>query len=130
MKKNNPYKVPENYFDNLGSQIQEKIKVEEMKTKESEEKLPLIVQLRPYIWMVASIFVLVFVARIVLTNSIGSEFKIISFGNENIQANAIEPATSTDETLFIDSFSGVTDEDIIEYLSYSDIDTEILLANL
>lgn len=75
MKKDNPYKVPENYFENLGEQVKEKIKLEEMKLNEVEEKQPLIVQLRPYMWMAASIFVLVFAARIILTSSIDPNLK-------------------------------------------------------
>ncbi len=132
MKKDNPYKVPENYFENLGAQVKEKIKVEELKLNEAEEKQPLIVQLRPYMWMAASVFVLVFAARLILSNFIDPEFKIASFGSDEVQVNTVEIETSTDEedALFIEEFPDVTDEDIIEYLSDSDIDTDILLANL
>ncbi|MDE5420738.1 hypothetical protein L3073_00805 [Ancylomarina sp. DW003] len=134
MKKDNPYKVPENYFENLGEQVKEKIKLEEMKLNEVEEKQPLIVQLRPYMWMAASIFVLVFAARIILTSSIDPEFKISSFGNEEIQTIAQVDSSEVDtneiDLAFFEDLSEVTSDDIINYLSDSDIDTEILLANL
>ncbi len=134
MKKDNPYKVPENYFDNLGAQIQNKIKQEEGQFEQVEEKMPLIVQLKPYMWMAASVFVLVFAARIILSNSISPEYKIASFGNEEIQAIAqVDSAEATSNEIdleFFDDLSEITSDDIINYLSDSDIDTEILLANL
>ena len=134
MKKDNPYKVPKNYFDNLGAQIQNKIKQEEGQFEPIEEKTSLIIQLRPYLWMVASVFVLVFAARIILTSSISPEYKIASFGNEEVQAiaqvDSSETGTNDIDLEFFDDLSEVTSDDIINYLSDSDIDTEILLANL
>ncbi len=134
MKKDNPYKVPENYFDNLGVQIQNKIKQDEGQFEQAEDKLPLIVQLKPYMWMAASIFVLVFAARIILSNSISPEYKIASFGNEDIQVIAqVDSAEATSNEIdleFFDDLQDATSDDIIDYLSDSDIDTDILLANL
>ena len=134
MKKDNPYKVPKNYFDNLGAQIQNKIKQEEGQFEQIEEKTSLIIQLRPYLWMVASVFVLVFAARIILTSSISPEYKIASFGNEEVQAiaqvDSSETGTNEIDLEFFDDLSEVTSDDIINYLSDSDIDTDILLANL
>ncbi|MCZ4696434.1 hypothetical protein DWB61_17350 [Ancylomarina euxinus] len=134
MKNDNPYKVPENYFDNLGAQIQEKIKQEENKFEQVEEKRSLLVQLKPYMWMAASIFVLVFAARIILSVSISPEYKIASFGNEALQANAhvdsVEAANNEVDAQFFDDLKDATSDDIIDYLSDSDIDTDILLANL
>ena len=134
MKKDNPYKVPENYFDNLGAQIQEKIKQEENKFEQVEEKRSLIVQLKPYMWMAASVFVLVFAARIILSVSISPEYKIASFGNEELQAKAhvdsVEDATNEVDAQFFDALQDATSDDIIDYLSDSDIDTDTLLANL
>ena len=134
MKKDNPYKVPENYFDNLGAQIQEKIKQEENKFEQVEEKRSLLVQLKPYMWMAASIFVLVFAARIILSVTISPEYKIASFGNEELQAKAhidsVEAASNEIDAQFFDDLQDATSDDIIDYLSDSDIDTDILLANL
>ena len=131
MKKDSPYKVPENYFENFGAQIQEKIKQEE---RPLEEKMPLSVQLKPYMWMVASIFVLVFAAKIILSNSISSEYKIASFGNEVAQSiaqvDSSEAIINEVDLDFFDDLSEITSDDIINYLSDSDIDTDILLANL
>jgi len=134
MQKDNPYKVPENYFDNLGAQIQEKIKQEENQFEPIEEKKSLIVQLKPYMWMAASVFVLVFAARIILSVSVSPEYKIASIGNEELQANAdidsIEAVTNEGDAQFFDELFDATSDDIIDYLSDSDIDTDILLANL
>lgn len=134
MKKDNPYKVPENYFDNLGSQIQEKIKKEESLFQDEPEKQSLIIQLKPYMWMVASIFVFVLAARIILSVSISPEYKIASFGDESqvnkvLDSVDIESTTETD-ALFFDNLSEATSDDIIDYLLDTDIDTETLLANL
>lgn len=134
MKKDNPYKVPENYFDNLGAQIQNKIKEEEKQLGQDEKKMPLIVQLKPYMWMAASIFVLVFAARIILSTSISPEYKIASFGNEETttiaKLDSSEASINEIDLEFFEDLSEVTSDDIIDYLSDSDIDTEILLANL
>ncbi len=134
MKKDNPYKVPENYFDNLGEQIQDKIKQEENKFEQVEEEKSLLVQLKPYMWMAASIFVLVFAARIILSASIAPEYKIATFGNEEIQAKVLLDSTESLDDEFdiqiFDNLSDVSTDDIIDYLSESDIDTDILLANL
>jgi len=133
MKKDNPYKVPENYFDNLGSQIQEKIKKEEDLFQDESKKQSLIIQLKPYMWMAASVFVLVLAARIILSVSISPEYKIASFGDE-LQANAVvdsaKNSSDDSDALFFDDLSEATADDIIDYLSDNDIDTETLLANL
>lgn len=134
MQKDNPYKVPENYFDNLGEQVQEKIKLEENQFEQVEEKRPLIVQLKPYMWMVASVFVFVFAARVILSVSIPSEYKIASFGSEeipvNTQISSVDAETDEVDAQFFEDLMDATSDDIIDYLSDSDIDTDILLANL
>jgi len=134
MKKDNPYKVPENYFDNLGEQIQERIKQEENNFEQVEEKKPLIVILKPYIWMVASVFVFVFAARIILSVSIPSEYKIASFGSDeipiNTQISSVDTEINEVDAPFFEDLMDATSDDIIDYLSDSEIDTDILLANL
>jgi len=134
MKKDNPYKVPENYFDNLGARIQDKIKEEERFSDVEPEKQSLLIQLKPYMWMAASIIAFVFVARIILSVSISPEYKIASFGNEELQADAhtdsVEASTNEIDAQFFDDLPDATSDDIIDYLSDTDIDTETLLANL
>ena len=133
MKKDNPYKVPENYFDNLGSQIQEKIKKEEYMYQDEPKKQSLIIQLKPYMWMAASVFVLVLAARIILSVSISPEYKIARFGDElqvNAAVDSADNSSIDSEALFFDNLSDATADDIIDYLSDNDIDTETLLANL
>lgn len=134
MKKDNPYKVPENYFDNLGSQIQEKIKKEESLFHAEPEKQSLLIQLKPYMWMAASIFVLVFAVRIILSVSISPEYKIASINADELPANAavdtLDKSINDSDALFFDDLSEASSDDIIDYLSDTDIDTETLIANL
>ncbi|RXQ96714.1 hypothetical protein EO244_03540 [Ancylomarina salipaludis] len=131
MKKDNPYKVPENYFDNLGEQIKDKIKKEENLLESKSEKRSLMIQLKPYMWMAASIFTLVIAARLILSVSISPEYKISSsnFGISQT-AESTDSISSEEDAIFFDDLTEVSSEDIINYLSDNDIDTDILLANL
>ena len=131
MKKDNPYKVPENYFDNLGEQIKDKIKKEENLLESKSEKRSLMIQLKPYMWMAASIFTLVIAARLILSVSISPEYKISS-SNVGISqtAESTDSISSEEDAIFFDDLTEVSSEDIINYLSDNDIDTDILLANL
>ncbi len=125
MKKDQPFKVPEDYFENLSDRIQEKIELEE------NPKKRVLQVLKPYIWMAASIIGIVFIAKIVLTNSVDPNYKIqqisqseISIDTQNLVVNA------GDLNWFSDEEEELTSEEIIEYLSDYDIETETLLANL
>lgn len=134
MQNDNPYKVPENYFDNLGEQIQNRIKEEENNDEHADEKRSLMVQLKPYMWMAASVLGLVLAVRVILSVSIAPEYKIASFGSEEIPVetpiNTAEVATNEADAQFFDDLTDVSSDDIIDYLSDTDLDTDILLANL
>ncbi|MCT4602836.1 MAG: hypothetical protein N4A59_08060 [Marinifilum sp.] len=123
MKKDQPFKVPENYFENLSDRINEKIKQEE-----NPKEKNLVQILKPYMWMAASIIGFVFVAKLILTTSIPSDF-------QNQQISQIEDTSTVntenvDSDLFFDNMSETTTDEIIEYLSDYDIATDELLANL
>ncbi|RZT96999.1 hypothetical protein EV201_1656 [Ancylomarina subtilis] len=131
MKKENPYKVPENYFDNLGEQIKDKIKKEEGLFKDEPEKRSLMIQLKPYMWMAASILTLVIAARLILSVSISPEYKISSTnGGISQTTESIDSTSPEKDVIFFDDLTEVSSEDIIDYLSENDIDTDVLLANL
>ncbi|PKQ65684.1 hypothetical protein BZG02_01375 [Labilibaculum filiforme] len=126
MKNDHPFKVPEDYFANLSDRIQDKIAIEEKPNKR------LIQVLKPYFWMAASVIGIVFIAKIVLTNSVPSEYKIQQLSQkENTIIDTQNTNTSLDElNWFPDETSEATSDEIIEYLSDFDIDSELLLANL
>ena len=124
MKNDQPFKVPEDYFENLSDRVQEKIITEENPNKR------LIQVLKPYFWMAASVVGILFIAKIVLINSVPSDYKIQQFSQtENTAVDT--QSTSLDElNWFSDESSEPTSDEIIEYLSDFDIDSESLLANL
>ncbi|PKQ69140.1 hypothetical protein BZG01_02200 [Labilibaculum manganireducens] len=124
MKSDQPFRVPEDYFENLSDRVQERIITEENPNKR------LIQVLKPYFWMAASVVGILFIAKIVLINSVPSDYKIQQFSQtENTAVDT--QSTSLDElNWFSDESSEATSDEIIEYLSDFDIDSESLLANL
>ncbi|MBN2595928.1 MAG: hypothetical protein JXR82_03990 [Marinifilaceae bacterium] len=124
MKNDQPFKVPVDYFENLSDRVQEKIITEEHPNKR------LLQVLKPYFWMAASVVGILFIAKIVLINSVPSDYKIQQLSQtENTAVDT--QSTSLDElNWFSDESSEATSDEIIEYLSDFDIDSESLLANL
>lgn len=125
MKKDQPFKVPEDYFENLSDRIQEKIETEE------NPKKRVLQVLKPYIWMAASIIGIVFIAKIVLTNSVDPNYKIQQISQSEASVDTQNLVVSTDDlNWFSEDEEELTSEEIIEYLSDYDLETETLLANL
>jgi hypothetical protein len=123
MKNDLPFKVPEDYFENLSDRVQEKIHIEENPNQR------ILQVLKPYLWMTASIIAIVFVAKIVLTNSVPTEYKISQ--SESIQTDTQNISINVDElNWFSDETPDATSDELIEYLSDFDLDSESLLANL
>ncbi|MBI9056431.1 MAG: hypothetical protein JEZ01_01540 [Labilibaculum sp.] len=124
MKKDQPFKVPEDYFENLSDRIQEKIELEE------NPKKRMLQVLKPYVWMAASIIGIVFIAKVVLTNSVDPNYKIQQYSQSEISIDTQSVTVNTDELNWFSDEEELTSEEIIEYLSDYDIETETLLANL
>ncbi|RUT73171.1 hypothetical protein [Ancylomarina longa] len=128
-KKESPFKVPEDYFENLADLVQERIKTE--KTSKEKKIIPM---LKPYLWMAASIFGLVFIAKIILTNAVPSEFRNPKISQTEVSVkdtpNVVSNADSANSIWIKDALSDTSSDEIIEYLSDYDIDSETLLANL
>lgn len=126
MKNDQPFKVPEDYFENLSDRVQERIAMEENPNKK------LLQILKPYFWMAASVIGIVLIAKIVLTTSVPSNYKIQQISQ--IENTAIDTQNSSINLNELDWFSDdspeATSDEIIEYLSDFDIDSESLLANL
>ena len=124
MKKDQPFKVPEDYFENLSDRIQEKIELEE------NPKKRMLQVLKPYVWMAASIIGIVFIAKVVLTNSVDPNYKIQQYSQSEISIDTQSVIVNTDDLNWFSDKEELTSEEIIEYLSDYDIETETLLANL
>lgn len=124
MKKDQPFKVPEDYFENLSDRIQEKIELEE------NPKKRMLQVLKPYVWMAASIIGIVFIAKVVLTNSVDPNYKIQQYSQSEISIDTQSVTVNTDDLNWFSEEEELTSEEIIEYLSDYDIETETLLANL
>ncbi|WP_421918178.1 hypothetical protein [Marinifilum sp.] len=123
MKKDQAFKVPENYFEDLSDRINKRIKQEE-----NPKKRNLVQLLKPYMWMAASVIGFVLVAKLILTTVVPTEY-------QNPQISQIEDTSSInteniDSDLFFDGMPEPTTDEIIEYLSDYDITTDDLLANL
>ncbi|MDE5418130.1 hypothetical protein L3049_08920 [Labilibaculum sp. DW002] len=124
MKKDQPFKVPEDYFENLSDRIQEKIELEE------NPKKRMLQVLKPYVWMAASIIGIVIIAKVVLTNSVDPNYKIQQYSQSEISIDTQSVIVNTDDLNWFSDEEELTSEEIIEYLSDYDIETETLLANL
>jgi len=126
MKNDQPFKVPEDYFENLSDRIQERITTEENPGKR------LLQVFKPYLWMAASIIGVLFIAKIILTNSVPFEYKTQQFSQTEITSIDTQSTTTNPDELnwFSDENMEATSDEIIEYLSDFDIETESLLANL
>ena len=123
MKKNSPFKVPKNYFGNVSDRVMEKIEKEDAPSNKN-----IIMVLKPYMWMAASIIGLVLFVKLIITSSVPSEFR-------NQQLTQIEDTNSTiidiaEPELYFDNMSEITSDEIIEYLSNYELETDDLLANL
>jgi len=112
----NPFKVPENYFLNLEERIEEKLH----NTEISSPKTSFIQIIKPYLWL-TSVFVGLYIfTNILLNTKIDSEHKIIKASN-------IIPS---DKEAKLSEHKKISNEDIIVYLSDSDIDSDLIISSL
>jgi hypothetical protein len=124
--KDNPFKVPENYFDTFSERVQERIEAEE-----KPHKTPTLQMLQPYLWMAACVIGFVIVAKVILPGIITPDYKIRQISQVDSQLIETEIPTTLEESDFLFSTTtDASDEEIIDYLSEEDIDTDILIANL
>jgi len=128
MKKDQPFKVPEDYFETLSDRIEERVEKEENPIKEG-----VLHALKPYIWMAASIIGMALIVKVIITNSVPDDFenyKISKINTVSDTPSTISPIIDTDYEWTSDDMSDITTDEIIEYLSDYNIETETLLANL
>lgn len=123
MKKDQPFKVPENYFENLSDRINERIEKEE-----NPKEKNLIQILKPYMWMAASVLAFVLIAKLILTTAVPTDFQNQPISQ--IEDSSTVNTENVESDFFFDSMSETSSDEIIEYLSDYDIATDELLANL
>jgi len=128
MKKDQPFKVPEDYFETLSDRLEERIEKEENTVKEGVLHV-----LKPYMWMAASLIGMALIVKVIITNSVPDDFENYKISKVNVATDTQSintPAVDTDYEWTFDDMSDVTSDEIIEYLSDYNIETETLLANL
>lgn len=123
MKKDKPFKVPNDYFDKLSDRVQERIEKEENPAKQGVFQI-----VKPYLWMAASIIGMALIIKVIITNSVPTDY-------QNPQISQIEDTSTINNTeaeydLFFDNMSETTSDEIIDYLTDYDLETDELLANL
>lgn len=128
LNKENPFKVPENYFESISDEILERINIEEQPPK--REIMPI---LKPYLYMVASIASVVLIIKLVLTISVDPQYKIQTISQVDTPSVTIQnaiPNQYSEEDIILESSLDSSADDIIEYLSEETLDTDIIIANL
>ncbi len=128
MKKDQPFKVPEDYFETLSDRIEERVEKEENPIKEGVLHV-----LKPYMWMAASVIGMALIVKVIITNSVPEGFenyKISKVNTVSDTPSTVTPIIDTDYEWTSDDMSDITTDEIIEYLSDYNIETETLLANL
>lgn len=128
MKKDQGFKVPEGYFENLSSRIQEKVEQEERPKHENRFLI-----LKPYLWMAASILGIGLFVKVILTNTLPENFERYKITKQTA-VNVDTTSTTEDENTALnwstEDLPETTSDEIIDYLSDYEIDEENLLANL
>lgn len=128
---NNPFKVPENYFDSLPNKIEERIK----KSKENTTKVYFLETAKPYIAVAASIAIILSVWYFVSNNNSQSvsglavaqeTWQNIDTDSLNVRENEVMDYLLAENQLNTENdeinSENITDEAIIEYLGESNID--------
>ncbi len=128
---NNPFKVPENYFDSLANKIEERIK----KSKENTTKVYFLETAKPYIAVAASIAIILSVWYFVSNNNSQSvsglavaqeTWQNIDTDSLNVRENEVMDYLLAENQLNTENdeinSENITDEAIIEYLGESNID--------
>lgn len=125
----NPFKVPDNYFDNFS----EKLKGEINETKEKQNSNSIIVILKPYL-TIAAIFMLIYTFWFFIMGNNFAKKEIVKNNNiELIEENIILEMIETEELIDIIASNDIktseteilTDENISDIIDEMDISTII-----
>lgn len=122
LKEKKPFRVPDDYFDNLTDRI-----IENVEKKENEEKVKMLPLMKSFLWMAASFLFILTIGKIIVPYFSDPSQKLS--GDVVAQSGVVD--TVVEEDIF--DFSGDFEpsvEDIVEYLSEEGVDGELLLAEL
>ncbi len=128
-RKENPFRVPDGYFDNLSDRVMDRIRMTEEQNVNSSRKI----YLRPYLSLAASISGLALVVYIVMQSIVGSrDTAFSSLDISVLESNGIiqdelivaESYTSDDEASYSE-----WEEDAINYLASNDAELYNLLES-
>ncbi|MGB5989791.1 MAG: hypothetical protein WBG43_08625 [Marinifilaceae bacterium] len=123
-KDNNPFKMPDNYFEGFADKVMDKIhEDEDLKTN------PVNV-FKTYFWMAATFIFIFGIGRLIIP--------MVLDPSEKIQTQASQTIAKFDSSTYntdifdedLDLEVDLTDEQIIEYLAEQDIDDSYLVAEL
>lgn len=132
MENKSPFKVPEDYFNNLTERINENVQ-EQIKKEDKPKIISIFNSFKPYVAIAASFIIVWLLFNVVLSNlNIDQSQKIVAIADstdinntksttENLEVEAIfDDIATTDESV----------EAVIEYLIDEDFDAELILAEL
>ena len=132
MENKSPFKVPEDYFNNLTERINKNVD-EQIKKEDKPKIISIFNLLKPYVAIAASLIIVWLLFNIVLNNiNIDQSQKIVAIAD----SSSINNTKSKTENLEVEAIFediGTTDESVeavIEYLIDEDFDTELILAEL
>ena len=108
MNKNNPFSVPEGYFENLTNQILTNLPEKENKKKSL--KLVTWKKISSWVYLAAMITGIAFVGKLFVSQEQPSQITV----QEKISPNIYTETTSTEEDILL---SYVSDYELFEYLS-------------
>ena len=124
--KEEPYKVPEGYFEDFQSRLNAKIDALEAKkaqtmdnhnTDSASRKSALWIKIKPLLYVAASIIALYGITYVVVQPKINSE---VEAQLAEAEADSIEVAKMNDYVIFCADYDDVESEEFYEYLSYND----------
>jgi hypothetical protein len=128
--KDNPFRVPEDYFNNLEKRIMEKVRQEEVADPEPVKKK---IHLRPFLALAASISGLALIIYLVLQSIVGSRFQNdTSFDLALLdETGIIQDELILVETYSMDEESSLSewDEDAMTYLASNEVDLLLMLES-
>ncbi len=123
----NPFRVPEGYFDSLGDKILARIKSDDEKQEGNKRKI----YLMPYIALAASISGLALIIYIVLQSIIGSSTEGFGYYDFEIleETGIILDETLVAETYYLEQENAYNEweEDAMVYLASNEVDLLSLL---
>ncbi|MEG0795907.1 MAG: hypothetical protein RR397_05275 [Odoribacter sp.] len=122
-KEKRPFKVPDDYFDNLTDRI-----MNNLERDKKEQRLRLIPLLKPYLGLVAIFMLALFVVQVIIPRFIDKDQMLMKRGEQIVQVQDL--STEVEEEIPFDSQFNPTNEEIIEYLTSEVNSYELMYAGI